>query len=275
MGTAATGAITGRRRGEAIANDMITSHDCCLCRCTLGQSYTDAIKFFVDSDVIVETFADWETLLYDTFSPSQEIISDRLRLLATLHRFQGIIVVPATTLMHRIPPRSFTLASSLSLDKGQLFDIDTVRTQLQSAAYVCVETVYEPGEYAVRGSIMDIFPSGSAHPYRIDLFDNEIDSLRSFDPETQRSLEQVDVIRLLPAREFPLTTEAIQHFQDRWHQAFTNHDPRRASIYQDIASGISPAGIEYYLPLFFDGLECLLDYMPAESLICLNQIGVR
>lgn len=270
------GQLQGAAAAEAIAS---VAHDptrptIVVCADALSASRTaDAIKFFVDSDVIVETFADWETLLYDTFSPSQEIISDRLRLLTTLHRFQGIIVVPATTLMHRIPPRSFTLASSLSLDKGQLFDIDTVRTQLQSAAYVCVETVYEPGEYAVRGSIMDIFPSGSAHPYRIDLFDNEIDSLRSFDPETQRSLEQVDVIRLLPAREFPLTTEAIQHFQDRWHQAFTNHDPRRASIYQDIASGISPAGIEYYLPLFFDGLECLLDYMPAESLICLNQIG--
>lgn len=270
------GQLQGAAAAEAIANVAHGSARPTIVVCAdalASGRMADALRFFSRGDTPIETFPDWETLLYDTFSPHQEIISDRLRLLSTLHRFQGILVVPATTLMHRIPPRSFTLASSLSLDKGQRFDINAVRTQLQTAAYVCVETVYEPGEYAVRGSIMDIFPSGSAHPYRIDLFDNEIDTLRSFDAETQRSIDHVDTIRLLSAREFPLTADAIRHFQDRWHQAFIDHDPRRASLYQDVSAGMSPAGIEYYLPLFFDELECLLDYLPPESLICLNEIG--
>ncbi|HKI74312.1 MAG TPA: transcription-repair coupling factor, partial [Pseudomonadales bacterium] len=151
------------------------------------------------------------------------------------------------------------------------FDIPTMRRNLEASAYRCVETVYEHGEFAVRGSIMDIFPMGSTSPYRIDLFDDEIESLRTFDPEDQRSIDKVDSIRLLPAREFPLTGDAINLFLDQWHQRFST-DPRRCPLYQDVSAGMSPAGIEYYLPLFFSELDTLFDYLPDNCLVFVNDI---
>ncbi|MCB1693276.1 MAG: transcription-repair coupling factor, partial [Pseudomonadales bacterium] len=220
----------------------------------------------------VTLFPDWETLVYDSFSPHQDIISDRLAILNQLPEQRGgVLIVPATTLMHRTAPRAFALGSSLVLDTGQHFDIGVMRRQLEAAAYRCVETVYEHGEFAVRGAIMDIFPMGSNAPYRLDLFDDEIESLRTFDPETQMSIQKVDSIRLLPAREFPLTDSAINDFQDRWAQRF-DVDPRKAPVYQDVSAGLSPAGVEYYLPLFFDKLETLLDYLPADPLVFVTEI---
>jgi len=137
---------------------------------------------------------------------------------------------------------------------------------LEASAYRCVETVFEHGEFAVRGSIMDIYPMGASKPYRLDLFDDEIESLRTFDPETQLSIDKVDSISLLPAREFPLTDEAISLFQDSWHQKF-HVNPRSCPVYQDVSQGLSPAGVEYFLPLFFDKLESLFDYLPQNTLI--------
>ncbi len=232
-----------------------------------AEKLTEELTFFLDESTPVLHFPDWETLTYDSFSPHQDIISARLLILNSLAEIRrGVLVVPVMALMHRIAPRQFMLGSSLLLDVGQTFDIDEMRHKLEANAYRCVETVYEHGEFAVRGSIMDIFPMGSDTPFRIDLFDDEIESLRTFDAETQLSIEKVDHIGLLPAREFPLDGETISGFQDRWHQSF-DVDARACPLYQDVSSGLSPAGIEYYLPLFFDQVELLFDYLPANTLI--------
>ena len=225
------------------------------------------LKFFNTKDQPIMLFPDWETLVYDSFSPHQDIISDRLAILNKLPSLdKGLLIVPASTAMQKIAPRQFTLGSSFVLDVGQQLDIHAMRHKLEASAYRCVETVYEHGEFAVRGSIMDIFPMGVDQPFRLDLFDNEIETIRVFDPESQRSTDKVDAIRLLPAREFPLTGEAITRFKDRWHQQF-QVDPRNCSLYQDVSQGLSPPGIEYYLPLFFDELETLFDYLPDEALV--------
>ncbi len=230
------------------------------------------ISFYTDGRLEVLLFPDWETLVYDSFSPHQDIISDRL---AILHRLpsqkQGVLVVAATTLSHKIAPRSFCLGNSLVLEVGERFDMTAMRRRLESSAYLCVETVMEHGEFAVRGAIMDIFPMGSDLPYRFDLFDDEIESIRTFDPESQMSIEKVPNVRVLPAREFPLTADAINAFQDRWHQTF-EVDPRKCPVYQDVSAGLSPAGVEYYLPLFFDQLESLFDYLPPDTMVFVTAI---
>ncbi|MCW8128212.1 transcription-repair coupling factor [Microbulbifer halophilus] len=216
-------------------------------------------------------FPDWEILPYDTFSPHQDIISDRLATLYHLPRMgAGIVIVPVSTLMHRLPPRDYVAGNALVLREGERFDMDTQRRLLEQAGYHCVDTVYEHGEFAVRGALMDIFPMGSRLPYRIDLFDDEIESLRTFDPETQRTVDKVESIDLLPAREFPLHKAALNEFLANWHEQF-DCDPSRVPIYQDISAGIAPAGIEYYLPLFFGG-QCasLFDYLPEGSVAMLQ-----
>ncbi len=230
------------------------------------------LAFFLSGALPILRFPDWETLIYDSFSPHQDIISDRLAVLNELPSLDtAIIVVPATTLVQKIAPRQFVLGSSLVLAEGQKFDIAEMRRQLQGAAYRSVETVFEHGEYAVRGSIMDIFPMGSNVPFRVDLFDDEVDTLRTFDPETQRSIDQVESINLLPAREFPLTDAAIKHFQNEWFLRFQS-DARECPIYRDVSTGLSPAGIEYYLPLFFQELETLFDYLPRDTLVFCDEI---
>lgn len=210
-------------------------------------------------------FPDWETLPYDTFSPHQDIVSQRLSTLYQLPQVKkGILVVPVTTLMHRLMPQEYLTSKSLVVACGQEFDTSTMRSRLEKSGYRCVDTVYEHGEFAVRGSLMDIFPMGSAQPYRIDLFDNEVETLRTFDPETQRTIDKVNEIRLLPAKEFPLDKRGISLFKDQWHDRF-DVDHRSCPIYQDISDGISPAGIEYYLPLFFDECSTLFQYLPDET----------
>ncbi|MEE1894063.1 transcription-repair coupling factor [Pseudomonas otitidis] len=220
---------------------------------------------FFAPDLPVLHFPDWETLPYDLFSPHQDIISQRV---ASLYRLpeldHGVLVVPITTALHRLPPRRFLLGSSLVLDVGQKLDVEQMRLRLEGAGYRCVETVYEHGEFAVRGALIDLFPMGSDLPYRIDLFDDEIETLRTFDPETQRSVDKVESIRLLPAREFPLDKKAVTDFRGRFRERF-DVDFRRCPIYQDLASGITPAGIEYYLPLFFEETETLFDYLPGNT----------
>ncbi|GGK69009.1 transcription-repair coupling factor [Amphritea balenae] len=212
-------------------------------------------------------FSDWETLAYDNFSPHQDIVSERLNTLFKLPQLQqGILIVPASTLMHRVAPTSFLDGNSLIMDQGQTLNLETMRRKLTDAGYHLTETVYEHGEFAIRGSIIDIFPMGSTRPYRIELFDDEVETLRTFDPENQRSLEQVSKIRLLPAKEFPFDEQAISSFKQRWRETF-DVDYKRCSVYQDISSGISPPGIEYYQPLFFDHNATLFDYLPDNALI--------
>ncbi|NWO05319.1 MAG: transcription-repair coupling factor [Alteromonadaceae bacterium] len=210
---------------------------------------------------------DWETLPYDLFSPHQDITSRRLR---TLHRLpstqHGILVVPARTLMHRLAPPSYLQGNTLLLKVGETLDIDAWRLQLESAGYHHAENVYEHGEYAVRGAILDIYPMGSNLPYRIDLFDDEIETLRTFDPETQRSIDRIEQIELLPAHEFPWHKQARSGFRNRWFEHFPDAD-KNATVYQDVSSGITPPGIEYYLPLFFDETATLFDYLPTDTLV--------
>ncbi|MEH6491071.1 transcription-repair coupling factor [Halopseudomonas sp.] len=222
------------------------------------------LRFFSPA-LPVLSFPDWETLPYDRFSPHQDIISQRLRTLFQLPQVeQGILVVPMTTLLHRLPPRSFLGGSVLMLELGQRLDIEQMRLNLDAAGYRCVDTVYEHGDYAVRGALLDLYPMGSKLPYRIDLFDDEIETLRTFDPENQRSIDKVERIHLLPAKEFPLDKSALTGFRARFRERF-EVDHRRCPLYQDLTEGLVPPGIEYYLPLFFEELGSLFDYLPQNT----------
>lgn len=212
-------------------------------------------------------FSDWETLPYDTFSPHQDIVSERMRALYQLCRGgKTLLIVPAATLTQKIPPQTYILANSLVLKKGDSLDPTHLRGQLSAAGYQAVDTVFQHGEYAVRGALLDIFPMGSEDAYRIELFDNEIESLREFDPETQRTIRQVEKIELLPAKECPLDRHSIAHFKNQWHSLF-NGDAKICPVYQDVASGLSPAGIEYYLPLFFEQSASLFDYLAEDTTV--------
>ena len=222
------------------------------------------LRFFAP-ELPVLHFPDWETLPYDLFSPHQDIISQRIAALYRLPELKhGVLVVPITTALHRLAPTRFLLGSSLVLDVGQKLDVEQMRTRLEASGYRCVDTVYEHGEFAVRGALIDLFPMGSKQPLRIDLFDDEIETLRTFDPETQRSIDKVDSIKLLPAREFPLEKKAVTDFRGRFRERF-DVDFRRCPIYQDLSTGITPAGIEYYIPLFFEETATLFDYLPQDT----------
>lgn len=222
------------------------------------------LRFFAP-ELPVLHFPDWETLPYDLFSPHQDIISQRISSLYRLPELaHGVLVVPITTALHRLAPTQFLLGSSLVLDVGQRLDVEQMRTRLEASGYRYVDTVYEHGEFTVRGALIDLFPMGSKLPYRIDLFDDEIETLRTFDPETQRSIDKVDSIRLLPAREFPLQKDEVTRFKARFRERF-DVDFRRSPIFQDLSSGITPAGIEYYLPLFFESTSTLFDYLPQDT----------
>jgi len=221
-----------------------------------------------DSNLPVFGFPDWETLPYDNFSPHQDIISDRLRTLYHLPELKkGIIVLSINSLMHRLPPRHYVIASSLDITVGQTLNIEELRSQLLLANYQLVDSVNEHGEFAVRGSIIDLYPMGSELPYRIDLFDDEIDSIRLFDPESQRTINKVNEIRLLPGREYPLDEKGIAHFRSRFRETF-DIDLRQCPLYQDVGDGINSPGLEYYLALFFTELNSLFDFLPAKSYIC-------
>ena len=230
--------------------------------------WQDEIAFFSagGGDGIVH-FPDWETLPYDVFSPHPDIVSERLATLRTLGRLRrGVLVVPASALLQRLAPPEYVEAHSFVMAAGDSFDTHAERARLEAAGYRAVETVESRGEYAVRGSLMDIFPAGAERPIRIDMLDDQIESLRLFDPDTQRTIERVSGVRMLPAREFPLDAPAIAQFRNRWHETF-DVDVRNCSVYKDVSAGIPPGGIEYYLPLFFDRLVTLFDYLPAETLV--------
>jgi Transcription-repair coupling factor (superfamily II helicase) len=226
----------------------------------------DEIRQFTDS--LVFSLADWETLPYDSFSPHQEIISSRLSTLYQLPTMQrGVLIVPVNTLMQRVCPHSYLHGHALVMKKGQRLSRDTLRVQLDSAGYRHVDQVMEHGEYATRGALLDLYPMGSDQPYRLDFFDDEIDSLRVFDADTQRTLEEVESINLLPAHEFPTDKTAIELFRSQWRDKF---DVKRDAehIYQQVSKGTLPAGIEYWQPLFFnEPLPPLFSYFPANTLI--------
>ncbi|WP_445940807.1 transcription-repair coupling factor [Pseudomonas sp.] len=229
-----------------------------------AERLQEELSFFAP-DLPVLHFPDWETLPYDLFSPHQDIISQRIAALYRLPELKhGVLVVPITTALHRLAPKRFLLGSSLVMQVGQQLDVNQMRSNLEAAGYRCVDTVYEHGEFAVRGALIDLFPMGSSLPYRIDLFDDEIETLRTFDPESQRSIDKAESIKLLPAREFPLEKKAVTDFRGRFRERF-DVDFRRCPIYQDLSTGITPAGIEYYLPLFFEETATLFDYLPTDT----------
>jgi transcription-repair coupling factor (superfamily II helicase) len=229
------------------------------------------LRVFLDPELPLVHFADWETLPYDVFSPHPDIVSQRISTLYQLPSLRrGVVVVPVATLMQRVAPRRFIAGSSLVLKVGQSLQIEAERRRLDGAGYRHVPQVLEPGDYASRGALLDIFPMGSATPYRIELLDEDIDSIRGFDVESQRSLNRFDQVNLLPAREFPLTETATRDFRTRLRERF-DIDPRRSPIYQDLREGVAPAGIEYYLPLFFDQLDTLFDYMGDRALLAIEE----
>ncbi len=225
-------------------------------------------RFYLsDNPLPILHFPDWETLPYDSFSPHQDIISERLETLHQLPGFKkGLLFVPITTLMHRLAPRTFLEANTLKLKTGDQFDIELWRTKLEKTGYRYVSQVMEHGEFAVRGAIIDLYPMGSKLPFRIDLFDDEIDTLRTFDPDTQRSIETLDSIQLLPAREFPTTDSSVQLFRQQFRRHFEG-DPQKSLIYREVSAGNMPSGIEYYLPLFFEQTNSLIDYLPESTLL--------
>ena len=236
-----------------------------------AQRLEDEIRFY-DGDLPILPLPDWESLPYDVFSPHQDIISQRLE---TLYRLpgltRGVVLASISTLLHRLSPRDFVTGHSFLLKLGDRLDIQQLREQLIHANYHNVSQVMEPGEFAIRGGLIDLFPAGSHQPYRIDLFGDQVESIREFDPATQRSGETIKSIQLLPAREFPMTEDAIQKFRQAFRARFEG-DPQKVPLYRDISKGISPSGAEYYLPLFFPHMATIFDYLPKDTL-CVLEAG--
>jgi transcription-repair coupling factor (superfamily II helicase) len=211
---------------------------------------------------------DWETLPYDSFSPHQDLISERLSTLYAISRGEAdIALVPASTALYRLAPPAFLAAYTFFLKQGEKLDVDRLRMQMTVAGYAHVTQVMSPGEYSVRGGLVDLYPMGAALPYRIDLFDEEVESIKTFDPDTQRTVFPVKEVRLLPAREFPMDETGRTRFRGRFRETFEG-DPSRCMVYKDVSNGIAPAGIEYYLPLFFDETATLFDYLPDSAPSC-------
>ncbi len=240
---------------------------------TDAQRLLEEITFFAP-DLRCALFPDWETLPYDSFSPHQDLISERL---ATLWRIsqrdkaQGadVVLVPATTALYRLAPPRFLAAYTFEFKAKQKLDETKLKAQLTLAGYSHVTQVVSPGEYAVRGGLIDLFPMGSQVPFRVDLFDNEIDSIRTFDPDSQRSLYPVPEVRLLPGREFPMDEPARAKFRSRWRELLEG-DPTKSRIYKDMGAGVATAGIEYYLPLFFEDTATVFDYLGEAATVVLH-----
>ena len=234
-----------------------------------AQRLLEEIPFF-DPSLRVHLLPDWETLPYDHFSPHQDLISERL---ATLHHIRthacDVVIVPITTALYPLPPVSYLAAYTFFLKRGDRLDLNGLRKQMTLAGYTHVQQVLTPGEYCVRGGLIDLFAMGSTLPYRIDLFDDEIETIATFDVDTQRTLYPVPEIRLLPAREFPLDEKGQANFRQRFRERFEG-DPSRSRIYKDVSKGIAPNGIEYYLPLFFEQTATLFDYLPDNATLCLH-----
>ncbi|HTS55365.1 MAG TPA: transcription-repair coupling factor, partial [Burkholderiales bacterium] len=234
-----------------------------------GQRLAEEIPFFAPG-LRVHYFPDWETLPYDSFSPHQDLVSERL---ATLHQIThgacDVLIVPVTTALQRLAPVAFLAAYSFFLKQGERIVPEALRHQLTLAGYTHVTQVVSPGEYSFRGGVIDLFPMGSALPYRIDLFDNEVESLRTFDVDTQRSIYKVNDVRLLPAREFPTDEEARTRFRQNFREKFEG-DPSRSQLYKDVSNATFPAGIEYYLPLFYETTALITDYLPPETVVVLH-----
>src|ERR1700680_3931752 len=232
-----------------------------------AESLSDEIGFFAGPTLPVKVFPDLETLPYDSFSAHPDITSARLATLAELPRARrGVWLVAIDTLLQRLAPRSYIEGYSLKVHVNETLDLEALRMQLALAGYAAVTQVVAHGEFAVRGSLIDVFPMGSDSPYRIDLLDRDVDSIRRFDPDTQRSLDKLDRIHLLPARETPLNPEAVREFRRRYRLRFTG-DLAEQAVYRDVSNGMAPGGVEFFLPLFFERTSHLFEYLPPNSTV--------
>ncbi|MHB8915948.1 MAG: transcription-repair coupling factor, partial [Thiobacillus sp.] len=226
-----------------------------------AQRLSEEIHWF-NPALRVCVFPDWETLPYDTFSPHPDLISGRLATLYQISRREfDIALVSLSTALYRLAPPAFLAAHTFFLKQKDTLDEAAFRAQMMLGGYQHVNQVFSPGEFSIRGGLIDLFPMGSVLPYRIDLFDNEIETLRAFDVDTQRSLYPVGEIRLLPAREFPLDDAGVTRFRQNFREAFEG-DPSKSKLYKDVSNKLAPGGIEYYLPLFFEETASLFDYLP-------------
>ena len=225
------------------------------------------IRWFAGPELPVEHFVEWETLPYDSFSPHQDIVSQRLRVLGSLaQQRDGITIVSSPVLLQRLPPVDYVAARTLQLKQGQTLDRQEFIDSLASCGYLRVSQVDEHGEFAVRGSLLDVFPMGSDRPLRIDFFDDELETLRYFDSDTQLSGEKIDSVRILPAREIPLDEDGIRHFRHQYRERFEGR-PMASRVYREVSDGIAHGGIEYYLPMFFESTANFLDYLPKDTII--------
>ncbi len=234
-----------------------------------AQRLTEEIPWFAP-ELRVALLPDWETLPYDHFSPHQDLVSERLSTLYRATRGEcDVLVVAATTALYRLAPPAYLAAYTFFLKQGAALDVEALRAQMALAGYAHVTQVVSPGEYSVRGGLIDLFPMGSALPYRLDLFDNDVESIKTFDIDTQRTLYPVPEVRLLPAREFPLDDGGRARFRGRFREVFEG-DPSKSALYKDITHGVVPGGIEYYLPLFFDATATVAEYLPADAILALH-----
>jgi transcription-repair coupling factor (superfamily II helicase) len=231
------------------------------------EHLADELRFFGGAELDILSLPDWEVLPYDVFSPHPDIVSERLRTLSRLPTLRrGILLLSADSLLTRLPPVNYVQARSFELKTGAGLALAPLRTRLAEAGYASVSQVSGPGEFALRGSLFDVFPMGSDTPVRVDLLDEHIDSIRRFDPDSQRSLESIEQLQMLPARELPLDADAVKAFRRRYRARFEG-DVTRMPIYRGVSEGIAPPGIEFYLPLFFDGTAQISDYLPRALVI--------
>ncbi|MDH4072778.1 MAG: transcription-repair coupling factor, partial [Gammaproteobacteria bacterium] len=224
-------------------------------------------RWFGGGDLYVAHFVEWETLPYDSFSPHQDIVSQRLDVLASIGvRRQGIVILSSPALLQRLPPADYVAARTLLLSSGQRLDRQAFIDSLVGCGYLRVPQVDQHGEFAIRGSLLDVFPMGSDKPFRVDFFDDEVESLRDFDPESQLSGDRLPEIRILPAREVPLDEDGIRHFRHAYRERFEGR-PTASRVYRDVSDGIAHGGIEYYLPLFFESTAGFQDYLPHDAVL--------
>jgi len=262
--------LHGSAQGLAIANAARKHSGLTVLIAPDSQSarrFSKALKFFLNDSLPIHVFPDWETLPYDHFSPHEDILSERIATLYQLPRLKnGIVILSINTVLQKVAPQEHLDANTFFLNTGDQFSIAETRGRLEACGYRFVNQVVEHGEFASRGSIFDLFPMGSKTPFRIDLFDDAIDTIRYFDPETQRSLEKIETINLLPAHEFPVDESGISLFRQQWRETFSGN-PLECKIYSDVSEQIIPAGIEYYVPLFFKFTQSLIEYFPSNALV--------
>ena len=254
------------------AAELCTKHDGMLLVITEDTASAERMLAetadILGSDGNLLCFPGYETLPYDSFAPRQDVISERAEALYFLRTGKkGVVFAAADTILQRLPPPEFIVKSSFIIKKGEERDPEELRRFLSDSGYLAVETVMEHGEFSMRGSILDVFPMGAMHPCRIDFFDTEVDSIRFFDPETQRSdKESLEGIRILPAREYPTEKDDIERFRIEYRKLF-GASLDEGSVYKAVSEGSFPGGIEYYLPLFFEKTFSVFDYLPENSVI--------